>query len=316
MAPGGESVCPGPKRRNMKMKQSIVRFLAVGLLLGTVLSYSLQKIRNNGIKKIPAGVIILIILMAPMSAVAYDDANSKEVGVEWVQNFAPCGYGNLVNTIDAQNFYNALGTKGWTRNFNWGTTSFVDNAWEDDYEKASVGGWDTDISGGADTVDFAYFSGHGSPEAFYFGTNHDGDGSWICQGHMSEVSWGETDLEWIVLAGCNIIQQYSGSGDVFQRWGPALQGAHLILSYETIAYDINRADRFVFWMTKNYWDWPWGSRKNIRNAWFQANIDEQPSNVWSAVLGTDRGWDDYLPGYGSQGADGTNGWWYWQKVQS
>lgn len=273
---------------------------------------------ENKNKKLLAGTMILIILMGPMSAVAADDWNTKEVGVEWVQKYTPCGMGNLYNTrYDAESFYNALGSKGWTKSFDWGTSSTVDNAWEKDYEKIGVGGWDYKPypEGGADTVDFAYFSGHGSTNAFWFGTNHDGNGWLPCRVDKSEASWGETDLEWIVLSVCDLLKHNSWT-NVFNRWGPALKGTHQILSYDTISYDYVMGDRFVFWMTKSYWSWPWGNKKNIRDAWFQANIDKQPSSVWSAVLGTDRGWNDYLPGYGSQGADGTNGWFYWQKVQS
>ena len=269
---------------------------------------------RNKTKKLLASTMILIMLMVPMSAVAADDWNTREVGVEWVQSYGPCGLGNLVATkSDAESFYNALGSKGWTKSFNWGNA----NAWEKDYEKLSVGGWDYKPypEGGADTVDFAYFSGHGNPNAFWFGTPNDGNGVLPCRVDKSEASWGETDLEWIVVSVCELLK-YNSGGTVFQRWGPALRGTHQILSYDTISYDLSMGNRFVFWMTKSYWSWPWGNKKNIRNAWFQANRDIQPSNVWAAVLGTDRGWNDYLPGYGGQGADGNSGWYYWQKVQS
>lgn len=259
-------------------------------------------------KKLLACVMILILMM-PMSAVAYDDYNTKEVGVEWVQSYGPCGLGNLYATkSDAESFYNALGNKGWTRRYNWGNA----DAWEKDYEKASLGGWDTIAEGGADTVDFAYFSGHGSPNAFWFGTNHDGDGYLPCRVDRTEASWGETDLDWITISVCQVLQFSYGGQSVFQRWGPRFRGLHQILSYDTISYDLAMGGKFAYYMTR---PWYLGGAKKIKDAWFQANRDIQPSSVWSAVLSTDKGWNDYLPGYGGQGADG--GYYlFWQKVQS
>ncbi len=267
-------------------------------------------------KVIPASIMI-VLLLAPTYAAAYEqDTNHKEVGVEWVQKYSPCGLGNLYNTkADAEGFYNTLGGKGWTKSFNWGTSSIADNAWEKDYEKVGVGGWDTRPypDGGVDTVDFAYFSGHGSPNAFWFGTNHDGNGWLPCRVDKSEVSWGETDLEWIVLSVCQALQYSSGGQTVFQRWNPAFKGLHQILSYDTVSYDISMGNRFAYYMTRPLF---LGGPKKIKDAWFQTNKDLQPSSVWSAVLSTDKGWNDYLPGYGAVGGDGNNGWMYWERRQS
>lgn len=275
---------------------------------------------KNRTKQLLAAFMTLIIMM-PMTAIAADDSNTREVGVEWNTDFTPCGIGDLYQTKnDAEGFYNGLGSKGWTKRFNWGNA----DAWEKDYEKQGVGGWDYlplpggsyALYAGVDTVDFAYYSGHGSTNAFWFGTNHDGNGALPCRVDKSEVSWGETDLEWIVLSVCDLLK-HNYATNVFSRWGPALKGLHQILSYDTISYDYAMGSRFVFWMTKSTWtQWPIGvSKKNIRNAWHQANIEKQPGSVWSAVLSTNRGWNDMLPGYGSQGADGAD-YLIWQKVQN
>ena len=256
----------------------------------------------------------------PMSVLSYDDANKREVGVEWVEDFTACSQATLPGDKNsATSFYNILGSKGWTKRFNWGNAE----AYEKDYEKKSVGGWDYlptngnyNIYAGADTVDFAFYAGHGEPTAFWFGTPNDGDGSYTCRAHRSETSWGETDLDWIAIQSCNILQFNSPSGNVWSRWLPTFKGLHQILSYDTTEYTYNVGDRFAFWMTKSWYQWPWfAGKKNIRNAWFRANQDEQPSSVWSAVLGTAKGWNDWLPGYGSVGPDG--GYlYYWQRVQS
>ncbi|MBS7647424.1 hypothetical protein KEJ24_06285 [Candidatus Bathyarchaeota archaeon] len=46
-------------------------------------------------------------------------------------------------------------------------------AWESDFEKPAVGGFDYVW---IDRVDFACFYGHGAKTFFLFGTNHDADG--------------------------------------------------------------------------------------------------------------------------------------------
>jgi len=271
-----------------------------------------KKLENSMRRKLLASIMILVI-MFPISIVqAADDANNREVGVEWVQNYGPCGIGNLGSTrADAESFYNALGNRGWTKSFNWGDG----NAWESDFEKEGVGG--SDISY-ADNVDFAYFSGHGSRDSVWFGTPHDGNGAIPCRVHTSEASWGETDLEWLVLSVC-LTLQFDNWG-VFDRWSPAFQGLHQILSYDTISYDAVMGDTFVKHMTgywSGFWFWQtWNPPKTIRNAWTQANIERQPSDVWSATLSTCDSWNDYLPGYGSVSSDASNSCMIWQKVQS
>lgn len=87
------------------------------------------------IRKLLSAIMMVTLLMMPMSTVAY----GKTVGVEWVQNYATCGYGDLSATkSDAEGFYNALGNTGWTKKFDVGNG----NAWESDFEKQAVGGSD------------------------------------------------------------------------------------------------------------------------------------------------------------------------------
>ncbi len=111
-----------------------------------------HKIRNNGIRKMLACFLVLLMFIPVSIVQAADDTNIKEVGVEWALDYAPCGQGNLINTkADAEGFYNGLGNIGWTKVFNYGNGA----AWESDFEKESVGGSDTYYG---DAVDFAYLS--------------------------------------------------------------------------------------------------------------------------------------------------------------
>jgi len=114
-------------------------------------------------------VLTMLVLLLLMALLVMNSASAYRVGVEWVEQYN--GVLNLKDLFwtreEAEGFYNALGKLGWTQLFDVGN----DYAWESDFEKSIVGGSDT-----IDYVDFGYFSGHGSPDAFFFGTNHDGDG--------------------------------------------------------------------------------------------------------------------------------------------
>jgi len=252
-------------------------------------------------------VCFVAFLMLPqligVAVAGNDDSNLKEVGVEWVENY----YGpNLQWTKEeAEGFYNRLGEIDWTKRFNWGD----DWAWESDFEKAAVGGYDYIY---IDTVDFAYFAGHGGPTVFQFGIAHDGgDGQWERYVHYSEAEWGDLDLEWIAIHACQILL-YDYDPNVFDRWGwPVFKGLHAIFSFDSLTYDMpiwiwwpfwweSPGVRFVNYMIKPY---------TIGYAWERTTIDWQPSDVWAAALAVwdpSTGyvqWNDYLPGYGSMGPD-------------
>ncbi len=246
-------------------------------------------------------IISLFFILAPVYA-GNDDTGAYEVGVEWIEDYSGSGLGNLQNTQeDAESFYNALGSIGWVKRFSYGNSL----AWESDFEKGDVGGYDILY---IDSLDFAYFSGHGSPTAFFFGTSHDGDGSYTYRVHYTEAEWGDEDLEWLVISACEVLKYDDPAGDVFDRWGwGVFKGLHMILGYDTISYDRVVGDTFVSYMTRGM---------KIKDAWIQANIDIQPSDVYSAYLRVCEN-DDYLPGYGSVSNDVDSPTCLaWRRVQS
>jgi len=244
---------------------------------------------------------IISMTFVPLVSAGNDDSNLKEVGVEWVNIYHGHGSDLTWNDSEAGGFYDRLGELGWTKRFNFGN----DSAMESDFEKSAVGGYDYIW---IDALDFAYFAGHGNPYAFYFGTNHDGDGTYTYRVHYSEAEWGNTDLEWIVLAGCKILQL----NGVFDRWGwPVFKGLHAILGFDSTEYDQpiwilypiwweSPGKRFVDYMTHPY---------TIKESWKRTTIDWQPSDVWGAALGVQNPstgyiqYNDYLPGYGYVSSD-------------
>jgi hypothetical protein len=248
-------------------------------------------------------VAFFIIGMAfvPLVRAGNDDSNPKEVGVEWVNIYHGHGGDLTWNDSEAGGFYDRLGELGWTKRFNFGN----DSAMESDFEKPAVKGYDNIW---IDTLDFAYFAGHGSPYAFYFGTDHDHEDGYTYRVHYSEAEWGDEDLEWIVLAGCQILQKEG----VFDRWGwPVFKGLHAILGFDSteedkpiwILYPIwweSPGKRFVDYMTHPY---------TIKESWKRTTIDWQDSDVWGAALGVKNPstghiqYNDYLPGYGYVSSD-------------
>lgn len=144
-------------------------------------------------------LIVYTLIMCPVNAGGNDDSNSKEIGVEWVNNYNDFQFSYCDD--NALGFYNELKNKGFTAVFNYGD----DSAWESDFEREGVGGYD---SWYVDNVDFVYFSGHGSASAFFFGTNHDNDGSYPRQVHYTEADWGDRDLEWLFISACEVLAQY------------------------------------------------------------------------------------------------------------
>ncbi len=119
-------------------------------------------------------------------------------------------------------FYNKMGQYGWTK---WARYK-DDYAWESSFEDALRGGhdtlqeiWNGGIMWGVDSVNLAYFCGHGSPYGIYFGTNHQSlpSGSSYAA-TIYEVRWGDGDLDQIVLDSCHVLQYKSGFYYYWERW--------------------------------------------------------------------------------------------------
>jgi hypothetical protein len=203
------------------------------------------------------------------------------VGVEWVQKYNGL-QGNLSNTkAQAEGFLNTLAA---TRGFNWGD----DLAWDQDFEEAGRGLPTTGTdSTWVDSVDFVYFSGHGSADEFYFGTSND-DGAT----KSSETRWGNQNLEWIALDACNVLARDS----VFDRWGwPVFGGLHMILGFHTTAGDeANRGRLFAQYLNAGW---------TVREAWIRCCQDtEGPERQWAYLRAHAPGCDTYNDHWWGRGA--------------
>ncbi|NIQ07797.1 MAG: hypothetical protein GWO20_19390 [Candidatus Korarchaeota archaeon] len=206
-----------------------------------------------------------------MSTSSNDDSNNMEVGIEWINLYPPDDdtWGDLEYCDDdAEGFYDLLGANGWTQSdVNYGN----DDAWEKDFEKASVGGWDSTY---IDNVDFAYFAGHGDIGFLKFSTDHDGDGSHETEVHYSETKWGDGDLEWIALSSCRTLHP-----SVKEEWiAHACAGGHL---HAIVGFKTNMPDTADLGET---FAWHLLDGKGIKDAWKTATKEEFGSAVEAAII--------------------------------
>jgi hypothetical protein len=221
-----------------------------------------------------------------------------DVGTEWIGTCQGLG-GSAGN---AAGFVFQFAFAGIPVRFNWGNQ----NAWERDFIDRDIrsNGLDHDYT---DNVDLTFYTGHANGDGWTFCSNQQ-DGFLH---YADNPRWGDSvDLEWLAIAACGPLQLNSGGQAWWQRWGPAFDGLHLFLGYQTVTWDNDDEGRLLAARALAGW--------TIRDSWIQMAIDVQgPSEVW-AVMGPigPGGWvnyNDHFWGRGSVGPDiyGGNlgGWW-------
>ena len=258
---------------------------------------------------------------------------SKKVGVEWINNY-DCHNPLVHEHEDAGGFFHELvNHDGWTGAFNFGDT----NAWEEDFKRPDKGGtadqW-------IDTVDFAYFTGHGGPfVAAYFRCDVPDDdrleSDYYSGPDNGDLRLGRNNLEWIAFEVCNTLQLEADRAgttyDVFDRWAEAFQGLHIICSFVTTSQDVATPGKYFAslcdgrWLTVIYgfpeFMIPGRFPLKVIDAWFEMAYLVQPDSVISAVMfanteGTDTQ-NDYIHGHGHVSADprpGTAAWFMWTWI--
>lgn len=220
-----------------------------------------------------------------------------DVGTEWI---GICG-GLGGSAANAGGFITEFKGAGAAARFNWGD----ELAWQRDFLDTDVTptGLDQDY---VDNVDFTFYTGHANGDGFSFCSEQN-------TGFLSYTDnpkWGDLDLEWLVVAACGPLQFDSGGQSWWQRWGPAFQGLHLFMGYQTVTYDNELEGTVLARRSLEGW--------TVRQAWIQAAMDTQgESEIWAVmgVIGPDgwSNWDDHVWGHGSVGPDirGSNIRGYW-----
>jgi hypothetical protein len=220
-----------------------------------------------------------------------------EVGIEQTVDEWQCAQDS------ANGFRDVMLSKGQTVGFDWRGT----NAWEKDFKRASLGGFDSVSPPDryVDEVDAQWYTGHGWSGGFTFkGSNDDGD---IVP---SDARWGDSDLEWMQLESCQVLRDTTGTADYFGRWDEVFAGLHLLNGFDTNAYCITGGTgrRFAEYLFPVPFLW-WELRPaySVQQAWASMANDLEPAGVrWrtiSPMMGTVHNLDDRYWGQGSVGPD-------------
>jgi hypothetical protein len=212
----------------------------------------------------------------------------NDVGTEWIGT----SQGLSGSRDNANGFVQGFRSRGVHVSFNFGDHA----AWERDFKMNSRGGNATNY---ADNVDLLFYTGHANGNGFTFPGNRD-DG-WLT---YPDAGYGMNDLEWMVIAACGPLQRMSDGVHVFDRWGPAFRGLHILMGYATVSGD-NRVEgeKFSRYLLQD--------RMSMRQAWAKTATEVQSSSViYSYMVPLGSGWisnfNDHYWGRGSVGPDISN----------
>jgi len=235
------------------------------------------------------------------------DDGALEVGVWYIVDYQPAGAGGAdlpATAPDAlglrdrltQQYYpffpfEFFPTPRWSAPYVYGSTS----AWEND--------WTDDENYYIDNVDFAYFSGHGSTQGFYFGVGGDTRGDNIATAEDVAYKWGTNDNDWIGISACNILDDPFSN---LQRWSRAMNGTRLLMSMKTVMSDVD------FGVALG-WHMRWGN--SMAQAWFKSTNEKLPNWQISRILGeeTYNYYDTWAQHNAAQPVDNDFYWWTHQS---
>jgi len=269
-----------------------------------------QNLRRVNGPALPLAMMLglaLLLLLAPAAALAQDDAgdvtpaaadgrindNILEFGVWWVEDYPPAGFGGAdlpATRPDALGLRDYLTSDCKTRLFgicivNWSTPQWTarfvygnTNAWSTDWRRSANGGSENSY---IDTIDLAYFAGHGSSSGIIFGV---GSPTPVTVSKNDALAaWGDRDLDWIGLAACNVLDDPISN---LQGWGEAMNGVRLIMGFKTVMNDVAHGVEFGKAIRDGY---------TFTQAWFRAADKLQSQNRVARVLAEQQAYFDDRP---------------------
>ncbi|WP_437594475.1 DUF6345 domain-containing protein [Sorangium sp. So ce1000] len=215
------------------------------------------------------------------------DDGRAVVGAEWV---GLCG-GLDHSAANVDGLLKGFQEGGIESRFNWGDQ----RAWEVDFKDPALGGQDAYF---ADSVDLTFYTGHANGNGFMFCSAMNDR---VLQ--FSDARWGNSNLEWMVVAACGPLQDDGGAWRY--RWSGAFDGLHLLMGYATESFDdTTEGSKFAGYLLDD------ASPAPVREAWVTTAIEVQPDDeVLYAVMGAyGPGWtvpnyDDHFWGKGPVGPD-------------
>jgi len=229
-------------------------------------------------------LIMFIMVLVPVQNagdIPLPPADKATIGTFW---WYRDNGGLLYAQGDAQGFASALEDDGcdWPIDKN-----DIDNELYDDYLEDDTGEL-------IDDVDIAYFVGHSDSGNLGIGAGI-GTNKYA---EWDECQWGDDGpLKWVALATC-----LAGK----DKFSYALNGAHLILGWETIMSDALYGPTFANYIKEGY---------TLKEAWFLTGEECEHVHGVAKILGEDTSvGDDHLKGYGSYAipsptVDDDYSWW-------
>ena len=247
--------------------------------------------------------LVLMLASMPHAALAQSAPDATEgrvndsvleFGVWWVEDYHPRGAGGsdlpatrpdalglrdkLISTCKFS-FFGCLiqwnQQPPWTKRFEWGNG----NAWPTDWRSSASGGSENSY---IDSVDLAYFAGHGSKTGIYF-YETGATGNTMATKSQVVNAWGDRDLDWIGLAACNVLDDPLSN---LQDWGNAMNGVRLIMGFKTVMNDVPHGVEFGQYIRDGY---------TFTQAWFKAADKLQSQNRVARVLAEQQSYFDDKP---------------------
>ena len=220
----------------------------------------------------------------------WDDGGAWEVGAE-------AAGGDLWQYACSEATYlrDRLVSRGWVSRYLW----CGGNAWEEDFKKSGLGG---NEQNNLDTVDLAFYVGHGSTGSFTFDSNVDDHN--LTPSDCNRA-WGDGDNEWVGLTSCQVL-----SNPNLGNWAACMNGGHQILGFITNAAartgTATQGYNWAYYITNNW---------TVTGAWFKACDVSQPAGRQVRVLANELACYDDRPWSGVVCADSydTDAW-YWDHT--
>jgi hypothetical protein len=267
-------------------------------------------------------------IVGPSAVYAYDgeDDSAIEVVVEWIVHYDDLP--DLGKSDDsAEAFYNALGQAGYLKCGHYNEN----NAWESDWKRNDPG-WNGHDNIFTDNFDVAWFDGHGEPGTLIFNVaqddeelqsfNYDRLDQWNpYTGPQDEARWGDLDLEWVFLNGCETLKYpawhgHNMEGSGWKRdydFGWALNGVHLICGW--VSHKASKPDGAE---VANYLlGWNLRQHSPVIEAWW-CGTDVYQGSIKVRVIGENHNMEnDWIWGQGyvtpDPVVDNYLYWWEWQS---
>jgi hypothetical protein len=228
---------------------------------------------------------------------AQNHVGGIEFGTEYVGVYNHAG--DLNTGSNAAGFWDVMRSNAASA-FYWGNN----DVWESDFSEPSLGGDDSTY---ADHADITFFTGHANGNGWNLEENTQAD-NYVS---FDKTRLGNTDLEWMVLGACGVLQASTASGSFESRWGPMFKGLHMLLGYATVSQDTTQEGRQFAGYLRDGW--------KLYQAWGQQAINIQPSTVqygYAGPVGYGGEWNahDYFWNRGAVSADITSVYYIWRTV--